>query len=121
MARDLGPKGVHCFYVVVDGSIGNDSGVTGTNESRKVDSCWTVGGSNLKRPKRSVNLLIPPQDGPGLNRRDILADREPAQELLDLRARRQAVGREVVKKGEMDTPCKHFLASSVSNANLAFY
>ena len=61
LARDLGPKGVHCFYVIVDGSIGNDSGVTGTNESRKVDSCWTVGGSNLKRPKRSVNMLIPPQ------------------------------------------------------------
>ena len=36
LARDLGPKGVHCFYVIVDGSIGNDSGVTGTNESRKV-------------------------------------------------------------------------------------
>ena len=36
LARDLGPKGVHCFYVIVDGSIGNDSGVTGTNDSRKV-------------------------------------------------------------------------------------
>ena len=92
LARDLGPKGVHCFYVIVDGSIGNDSGVTGENESRKVDR-------TLKRPKRNVNLIIPPQDGPGLNRRDILADREPAQELLDLRARRQAVGREVVKNG----------------------
>ena len=36
LARDLGPKGVHCFYVIVDGSIGNDSGVTGDKESRKV-------------------------------------------------------------------------------------
>ena len=43
-----------------------------------------------------INLLCP-QDGPGLYRRDILADREPAQELLDLRARCQALGREVVK------------------------
>ena len=38
LARDLGPKGIHCFYVIVDGSIGNDSGVTGDNESRKVQS-----------------------------------------------------------------------------------
>ena len=50
LARDLGPKGVHCFYVIVDGSIGNDSGVTGTNESRKV-----VKGA--LEPSRKVQVL----------------------------------------------------------------
>ena len=44
LARDLGPKGVHCFYVIVDGSIGNDSGVTGTDESR--EECDQTQGSD---------------------------------------------------------------------------
>ena len=47
LARDLGPKGVHCFYVIVDGSIGNDSGVTGTNESRKVVKGMVARWQNL--------------------------------------------------------------------------
>merc|ERR1712037_940547 len=34
LARDLGPKGVHCFYVIVDGGIGRQSGDKGLNESR---------------------------------------------------------------------------------------
>ena len=34
LARDLGPKGVHCFYVIVDGGIGKDSGDVGENSSK---------------------------------------------------------------------------------------
>jgi NAD(P)-dependent dehydrogenase (short-subunit alcohol dehydrogenase family) len=34
LARDLGPRGVHCFYVIVDGGIGKDSGDDGQNGSR---------------------------------------------------------------------------------------
>jgi len=34
LARDLGPKGIHCFYVIVDGGIGRQSGDQGQNGSR---------------------------------------------------------------------------------------
>merc|ERR1712066_1036523 len=34
LARDLGPKGIHCFYVIVDGGIGRLSGDQGQNGSR---------------------------------------------------------------------------------------
>merc|ERR1712004_863164 len=34
LARDLGPKGIHCFYVIVDGGIGRQSGDQGENGSR---------------------------------------------------------------------------------------
>ena len=34
LARDLGPKGIHCFYVIVDGGIGRQSGDEGQNGSR---------------------------------------------------------------------------------------
>ena len=34
LARDLGPKGIHCFYVIVDGGIGSDSGDDGGNGSK---------------------------------------------------------------------------------------
>jgi len=34
LARDLGPKGVHCFYSILDGRIGTQSGDRGENESR---------------------------------------------------------------------------------------
>ena len=34
LARELGPKGVHCFYVIVDGSIGGRSGDSGESESK---------------------------------------------------------------------------------------
>ena len=34
LARDLGPKGIHCFYVIVDGGIGRQSGDEGENGSR---------------------------------------------------------------------------------------
>merc|ERR1719222_175453 len=33
LARDLGPKGIHCFYVIVDGGIGRQSGDQGQNGS----------------------------------------------------------------------------------------
>ena len=34
LARDLGPKGVHFFYSILDGRIGAQSGDRGENESR---------------------------------------------------------------------------------------
>ena len=57
---------------------------------------------SLKRQIFANSNLLSLQDGPGLYLRDILADREPAQELLDVRARRQALGREVVKNCNCD-------------------
>jgi len=34
LARDLGPKGIHCFYAIIDGRIGAESGDEGENGSR---------------------------------------------------------------------------------------
>jgi len=34
LARDLGPKGIHCFYSIIDGRIGAGSGDEGENGSR---------------------------------------------------------------------------------------
>ena len=34
LVRDLGPKGVHCFYVIVDGSIRKEGGDVGDNDSK---------------------------------------------------------------------------------------
>ena len=57
LARDLGPKGVHVFYAVIDGLIGSAGGDTGEVKGTKLDpdaiaeqywnvarqpaSCWT--------------------------------------------------------------------------------
>ena len=37
LARDLGPKGVHCFFVIIDGMIGSKSGDTGDPPGKKLD------------------------------------------------------------------------------------
>ena len=37
LARDYGPKGVHCFYVIIDGLIGSSSGDTGDPPGKKID------------------------------------------------------------------------------------
>ena len=42
LARELGPQGVHCFYVIVDGSIGGRSGDSGESESKlDPDAIWS--------------------------------------------------------------------------------
>merc|ERR1711953_528627 len=47
LARDLGPKGIHCFYSIIDGRIGRQSGDQGQNGSRMdpdgiADNYWYV-------------------------------------------------------------------------------
>ena len=47
LARDLGPKGIHCFYSIIDGRIGAESGDEGENGSRLdpdgiADNYWYV-------------------------------------------------------------------------------
>ena len=52
LARDLGPKGIHCFYVIVDGLIGSDSGDDDGNGSKMdPDAIASVYWNVAQQPK----------------------------------------------------------------------
>ena len=64
LARELGPQGVHCFYVIVDGSIGGRSGDSGESESKLdpdaiAQAFWTTASQvRLRKVTASLTLFL---------------------------------------------------------------
>merc|ERR1712004_357250 len=63
LARDLGPKGIHCFYSIIDGRIGAESGDEGENGSRLdpdgiADNYWYVAQQKRKNWTAGPGLKI---------------------------------------------------------------